>query len=278
MPLQIWLSPRMGKVLISMKSLHFKKSFVLVLTIGLSWPVVTHGEIIHLQSGEKVIGGEKPSRSSPASVKVNDSTSRRESKPLLDSSSLTAFHQAPQEGLPPIVVVPLNQEIQEIPEPGNQSPLPGDSPKEPPHGLRSISDDQMAEAVFDGAATFIQQGDIEKGLDLLKQITEIQPKRPDWHMNYGLLLFTKANRLYKNGEIQEAQKIFTQAEKELLLSTELFDKTDERLKPFISQCYFLLGEMDLRVFQDRAHAKSFYQKSLEYSSHKAAQEALKDLR
>ena len=157
----------------------------------------------------------------------------------------------------------------------NESSLP--QHKQGDKGRRVLTDEQVAQSIFDGAMSFVTKGDVDKAVELLKETIEIQPSRPDWHMNYGVLLLTKANNISKNKKTAQARAFYQEAYKELTLSIDLFDAANEKLKPFISQCYFLLGEMDRYVFGDKTKAKNFYQKALEYSAHEGAQQALVSL-
>ncbi|MCK9604312.1 MAG: tetratricopeptide repeat protein [Candidatus Omnitrophica bacterium] len=121
----------------------------------------------------------------------------------------------------------------------------------------------------------IQEGKMDEGLDLIRQAIQADPQKPDWHMNYGSLLFKKGQQIFQSGNMQEAQGVFKEAEKELLLATQLFKEADNKLK---SHCYFLLGDIYYYVYSEKEKARNFYQKSLElYSEHQEAREALKSI-
>src|SRR3989338_672711 len=121
----------------------------------------------------------------------------------------------------------------------------------------------------------IQEGKMDEGLDLIRQAIQTDPQKPDWHMNYGSLLFTKGQQIFQSGNVQEAQGIFKEAEKELFWATQLFKEADNKLK---SHSFFLLGDIYYHVYGEKEKAKSFYQKSLElYPGHQEARDALKSI-
>lgn len=121
----------------------------------------------------------------------------------------------------------------------------------------------------------IQEGKMDEGLDLIRQAIQADPQKPDWHMNCGSLLFTKGQKIFQSGNIQEAQGVFKEADKELLLATQLFKEADNKLK---SHCFFLLGDIYYHVYSEKEKAESFYKKSLElYPEHQAARDVLKSI-
>ncbi len=121
----------------------------------------------------------------------------------------------------------------------------------------------------------IQEGKEAEGLDLIRQAIQADPQIPDWHMNYGSMLFLKGQKIFQSGNTQEAKKIFKESEKELLLATQLFKEADGKLT---SHCYFLLGDIYQYAYGEQDKAKEYYEKSLTlYPKHGGAKSALNDI-
>ncbi|HTY44785.1 MAG TPA: tetratricopeptide repeat protein [Patescibacteria group bacterium] len=128
--------------------------------------------------------------------------------------------------------------------------------------------------LFQKGMTMIKEGKLNEGLELLKQTTVLEPEKPDWHMDYGSILFNIGAQLFQKGNTETAKPILQESERQLLLATDLFVKsTDSAMK---AQCFYLLGEIYRHVINDKEKAKSFYQQSLAlYPQHAGALEALK---
>lgn len=120
--------------------------------------------------------------------------------------------------------------------------------------------------------SLIKQGKAEEGLDLLRRAKQIDAQNPDWHMNYGSLLFVKGGKIFQSGNKQEAEPIFKEAEQELLTAVQLFGDSYGQLK---SHCLFLIGDIHYYIYGDKTGAKSYYEKSLNlYPGHAEANAAL----
>ena len=132
---------------------------------------------------------------------------------------------------------------------------------------------EKANKLIPEAAKFINAGNLDEGLKILKQTILIAPEEPDIHMNYASVLFVKGQRLFQSGYNESAKEIFSEVENELTLAIKLYEKDqikdkDDHSK---SQCYFLLGDIYCHVYEDKVKARSLYQKALEYNpDHSAA--------
>jgi tetratricopeptide (TPR) repeat protein len=133
-----------------------------------------------------------------------------------------------------------------------------------------------ANELFQKGMVLIKEGKLNEGLELLKQTTALEPEKPDWHMNYGSILFTIGAQLFQKGNAETAKPILQESERQLLWAADLFTKSaDNSMK---AQCFYLLGDIYWHVVNDKEKAKSFYQKSLAlYPQHAGALEALKNL-
>ena len=66
-----------------------------------------------------------------------------------------------------------------------------------------------------------------------------------------------------------------QAEVQLLKAIEGFNPNKDQV--YLSQCYFLLGEMYLNAFGDKVKAKAYYQKAADLNDYPGARNALNKL-
>jgi len=133
--------------------------------------------------------------------------------------------------------------------------------------------DISANTIGNKGLALIKKGEFDKGLKLVKKASIIEPEKPDWHMNYGSMLFTKGQSVLQAGNRKEGEAIFKEVEKELLLAIKLFKEEDNIMK---SQCFFLIGDVYFFVFKEREKAQHSYQKALEhYPKHGGAMKAIK---
>jgi tetratricopeptide (TPR) repeat protein len=133
---------------------------------------------------------------------------------------------------------------------------------------------QQASELFQKGIDLINSGNFDEGLGDIRQTTQLEPQVPEWHMQYGNLLFAKAGLLYRTNQQDEAVLMAKEAEKELRSALDLFTGTGSGAQR--SQCYFLMGDLAYYIHKDSRAAKELYQKSLEADpSHQAAKEALK---
>ncbi len=123
-------------------------------------------------------------------------------------------------------------------------------------------------------AQAIDENNISQGLDLMSKAVSLDPSGMR-HMTYGSLLFGNGVSVFKEGDKAQGQRILRQAEAQLHKAIQLFDVNKDQA--YLSQCYFLLGEMHLNAFGDKIKAKQYYQKAVNLSDYTGAKESLKYL-
>lgn len=141
-----------------------------------------------------------------------------------------------------------------------------------------ISDEyKQANILYPKAMSLVNSGQLEEGLEILKQTTSLASEEPDIHSNYASVLFTKAQQLMRSGQSEKMMLVLNEVEKELSTAIRLYDENPSKdagnFK--IAQCNFLLGEV-YYLYGDKQKAKSLYQKALEY--YPGYEDALKALR
>jgi tetratricopeptide (TPR) repeat protein len=124
------------------------------------------------------------------------------------------------------------------------------------------------------AISLIDNHHMDKGMGLMKQAAELDPT-PLRDMNYGSVLLGQGAAAFKKGNKEEATKTLRQAENYLTLAIAGFDPTTQAA--FISQCYFLMGEIYANAFFNKDKAKDFYYKSLEYNENESSRKAIQAL-
>ncbi len=117
----------------------------------------------------------------------------------------------------------------------------------------------------------IDEGKMDEGLGLLQEALRLDPQGSR-HLNFGMVLLGNGVSLQKQGKTEEALKILRESESEIQHALKLFDPDGETT--FISQAYNLLGEMYANAFNDKAKAKTFYEKSLSFYDNPAARRGL----
>ena len=131
-----------------------------------------------------------------------------------------------------------------------------------------------ADKMENEAVALIDEGKREAGLAKLIKAIELDPT-PLRRMNFGSVLFGDGVEAYKKGDLQGGISTLRRCEKELLKAIEGFAPAND--SAYISQCYFLLGEMYAHAFNDRNKANEYYTKALDNFDHPAAREALENL-
>ena len=121
----------------------------------------------------------------------------------------------------------------------------------------------------------IDHNQMEEGLALMKQATELDPS-PIRSINYGSILFGNGVVDFKNGQQQEALQVLREAEDQLSQAIAGFDP--QKNAAFVAQAYFLLGEIYLNAYANPDLAHAFYYKSLEYFDNSNARTAIEELR
>ncbi len=128
-----------------------------------------------------------------------------------------------------------------------------------------------ADVLESQALDLIDAQKMEEGLALMRQAIAQDPN-PTRYMNYGSVLFGNGVELFKNGLEDQGKKVLRQSEEQLNKAIAGFDKTRDNL--FLSQAYFLLGEMYRNAFGDPAKAKELYTQCLAFADHDGAKAAL----
>ena len=94
----------------------------------------------------------------------------------------------------------------------------------------------------------------------------VQSENPFAYLNDASILFYKGIDLLQSGHRVEAETVFRTIETELLQAMRLSEpnQTNADIKELRSQCAFLLGELQLYVWNDTKKAKGFYEEALRY--------------
>ncbi len=133
---------------------------------------------------------------------------------------------------------------------------------------------QQADDLEQQGLSAIDDGRMDEGLALLRKAVALHP-RANRHLNLGTILSGNGVALFKKGLKAEAAVVFKDSERELQEAVKLFDPKTESI--FLSQAYFLLGELYAQGMQDQKEARKFYQKSISFYPNSAAERGLKAL-
>lgn len=136
------------------------------------------------------------------------------------------------------------------------------------------SQEDDADALELQGLDLIDEGQMDQGLELLRKATALDPK-PNRHLNLGAILSGNGVAAFKDGRKDEAFAVFKEAQAELDQAIDLFDPKKEIT--FLSQAYYLLGEMHAQAFGNPAKAREYYQNSISLYENPAAQRGLKAL-
>ena len=132
----------------------------------------------------------------------------------------------------------------------------------------------QADALEDKATEAIDEGQITQGLDLMVQAIRLDPSSLRF-MNYGSVLFGNGVAAFKESGPQKGTEILREAEAQLHKAIEGFDPNKDQV--YLSQCYFLLGEMYRNAFDDKMKAREYYQKAASLNDYTGARDALNKL-
>lgn len=160
---------------------------------------------------------------------------------------------------------PITYYLDEVDRVENDSPPQQDAKPE-----RSQEDD--ANALELQGLELIDQEKMNEGIELLRKAIGLDPK-PNRHLNLGAILSGNGIAMFKEGRKDEAVVLFKEAEGELNKAIDLFDPKKE--STFLSQAYYLLGELYAQALSDPDKAREYYQKSLLLFENPAAQRGLK---
>jgi tetratricopeptide (TPR) repeat protein len=128
-----------------------------------------------------------------------------------------------------------------------------------------------ADSVEQEGLSLIDQGQVDQGVDLLREAVRLDP-RGNRQLNLGSILIGNGISLQKDGRSAEAAKIFQEAESELQQAIKLFDPDEETM--FLSEAYNLLGDIYANALDDKSKARQYYQKSLTFYENPAAKRGL----
>ena len=128
-----------------------------------------------------------------------------------------------------------------------------------------------ADKLENEAVELIDAGKRAEGLQKMLKAISTDPT-PLRRMNYGSVLFGDGVEKYKKGDREGALVIFQSCERQLQVAIAAFNQSTDTA--YLSQCYYLLGEMYLNAFGSKEKASEYYTKSLSYFDHPAAKAAL----
>lgn len=132
----------------------------------------------------------------------------------------------------------------------------------------------QADDLEDKSAQAIDDGDMDKGLDLMVSAIRLDPS-PMRYMIYGSILFGNGVAIFKDTDQEKGKAILRQAEAQLLKAIQGFNPGKDQVS--LSQCYFLLGEMYRNAFGDKVKAKGYYKRAVDLNDYTAAKDALNEL-
>jgi len=132
----------------------------------------------------------------------------------------------------------------------------------------------QADSLEDKGAQAIDDGDMNKGLEFMRQAIVLDPSAMR-EMNYGSILFGNGVAVFKDSDQSKGIEILRQAETHLHKAIQGFNPNKDQV--YLSQCYFLLGEMYRNAFGDKTKARAYYQKAVELSDYTGAKDALSKL-
>lgn len=137
-----------------------------------------------------------------------------------------------------------------------------------------VSAEKEADLLEQKGLDFIEEGRMEEGLVALQKAVELSP-RANRHLNLGSILFGNGVSLFKQDQKKKALTVFKQAQVELSKAIELFDEKTDGM--FLSQAYFMMGEMSAQGFENKKNARTFYEKSISFYPNPSAERGLKEL-
>jgi tetratricopeptide (TPR) repeat protein len=132
----------------------------------------------------------------------------------------------------------------------------------------------QADTLEDKGAQAIDDGNMSQGLDYMVQAITLDPS-PIRYLNYGSILFGNGVSVFKDSDQNQGKAILRQAEIQLLTAIKGFNPKKDQV--YLSQCYFLLGEMYRNAFGDNARARDYYQKAVDLNDYTGAKDALTKL-
>ena len=135
--------------------------------------------------------------------------------------------------------------------------------------------DQQADNLEQKGLSLIDEDKMEEGLTLLRKAVAMNPKA-DRHLNLGAILSGNGVSLFKKDRKKEAEAVFKESERELQQAIKLFNPKTESI--FLSQAYFLLGELYAQGLNNKIQAREFYEKSNSLYPNPSAERGLNALK
>jgi TPR repeat protein len=132
----------------------------------------------------------------------------------------------------------------------------------------------QADGLEDKSAQAIDDGNMDQGLNFMVRAVALDPS-PMRHMNYGSILFGNGVSVFKDSDQEKGKEILRQAEAQLREAIDGFNPNKDQV--YLSQCYFLLGEMYRNAFGDKVKAKEYYTKAADLNDYTGAKDALNKL-
>jgi TPR repeat protein len=132
----------------------------------------------------------------------------------------------------------------------------------------------QADDLEEKSAQAIDDGDMSTGMDLMVHAVALDPSALR-RMNYGSMLFGNGVEIFKDSDQRLGKEVLRQAETQLLGAIKEFNPGKDQV--YLSQCYFLLGEMYQNAFGDKLKAKEYYTQSAALSDYSGAKDALNKL-
>ncbi len=94
-------------------------------------------------------------------------------------------------------------------------------------------------------------------------------------MNYASILFASGVSVFKHGDKEKGLGILEQAKAHFFNAISSFNQNEDAI--YLSQCYFLLGEISAHAVGDQLEAKEYYQKSVTFYAHPGSKAALEKI-
>lgn len=137
-----------------------------------------------------------------------------------------------------------------------------------------VDEGSQADKLENEAVALIDDGKRKEGLNKMVEAIEKDPT-PLRQMNYGSILFGDGVQAFKKGDKGNGLNAFKVSERQLNAAIKGFDSQKDKV--YLSQCYFLLGEIYRHAYGDLVKAKVFYQKAVHQYEHPVAQAAIKEI-
>ena len=166
---------------------------------------------------------------------------------------------------------PITYYLDEVKDIVSDNPSDGTDHRNKTASVKNVA---QADAFEQQGLDLIEAGKMDEGIALLRKAIALDPKA-NRHLNLGAVLSGNGVALFKKDDKKEAVKIFKESEDEIKNAIKLFDPEQESI--FLSQAYYLLGEMYAQGFENTVGARDYYEKSISFYKNPAAERGLKAL-